>query len=185
MWNKMVVEDINNDGRLDIIAGNIGENNFYKIGDQMLVYDFDANGMMEQIVLQKENGKYYPVHDGDEMFSQMPFLKKKFLYYYRFANASIEEVFEKEVLEGAYKLQLEELKSTIFLNSGTSFTKIYLPYQIQLSSVHAICIDTQSKYLYFGGNTYRVKPQYGRQDASLGWSLSYTNNDKTLDYGKP
>jgi hypothetical protein len=79
LWNKVLIKDFNNDGTMDIAAGNIGENSFYKVGDQMMINDFDGNGMLEQLVLQEENGKYYPVHDCDEVFAQLPFLKKKFL----------------------------------------------------------------------------------------------------------
>jgi enediyne biosynthesis protein E4 len=184
LWNRLLVHDFNNDGKKDILAGNIGLNNFYKVGDKMLVHDFDGNGMLEQIVLQQEGGKYYPVHDGDEIFSQLPFLKKKFLYYYRFANTSIDEIFEKEVLNSSYQLQLEELQTTLYMNEGT-FSKHYLPHEIQYSTVNALSIDSSSNTMYFGGNNYMVKPQYGRQDASLGWQLTYSKNNNTITFNKP
>ncbi len=185
LWNKVLIKDFNNDGIMDIATGNIGENSFYKAGDQMMINDFDRNGMLEQLVLQKENGKYYPVHDCDEVFAQLPFLKKKFLYYYKFANASIEEIFEKEMINSSYKVSLEEVKSTIFLGDNKDFTKQYLPKELQYSTVNALYYDDRSRHLYIGGNNYKVKPQYGRQDASLGWELLINISKKDLTFATP
>lgn len=184
LWNKLLIEDINNNGKKDILAGNIGLNNFYKTGDKMLVNDFDGNGMLEQIVLQQEGGKYYPVLDSDEIFSQLPTLKKKFLYYNKFANASVDEIFEKEILNSSYQVKLEELQTTLYLNNDT-FSKKHLPHEIQYSTVNALCFDNNSSKIYIGGNNYMVKPQYGRQDASLGWELTYSMNNKSINFNKP
>lgn len=173
LWNTLCIIDLNNDGKKDILGGNMGENSFYKPQDKMLVNDFDGNGLMEQLVFQKENGKYYPVHDCDEIFSQLPFLKKKFVFYNKFAKASLEEIFEQKSIESSLLLQIEELKTSVYMNKGAEFVKIELPLEVQYSSVNAMHYDDNEKVVYLGGNNYRVKPQYGRQDASAGWSIQW------------
>jgi hypothetical protein len=60
-WQSLTVTDMNEDGQLDIIAGNFGLNSRLKASEQepvsMYVNDFDNNGRAEQVItyyLQRE-----------------------------------------------------------------------------------------------------------------------------------
>lgn len=46
----------------------------------MYVKDFDGNGSADQIICKSENGKMIPIHDLDELFSQIPSLKRNLLH---------------------------------------------------------------------------------------------------------
>lgn len=52
-WNSIVAGDFNNDGRMDYIVGNLGENAYYRASHAfpMHVYagDFDGNGTYDAI----------------------------------------------------------------------------------------------------------------------------------------
>jgi hypothetical protein len=183
LWNTLTIADINGDEKIDIIGGNMGENSFYRPEDMMLINDFDGNGLMEQFVFQKENGKYYPVHDCDEIFSQLPFLKKKFVFYNKFAKASLQEIFDKELISNALTYKIDELRTTAFINNGKNFDKKAFPHVVQYSSVNSVLFNSAEKTLYLGGNTYRVKPQFGRQDASTGWKIKW--DFKKQDFNPP
>ena len=50
LWNVLEIADVDGDGKEDLIAGNIGENNFFEEGMKMFVADFDSNGSAEQII---------------------------------------------------------------------------------------------------------------------------------------
>jgi hypothetical protein len=43
----------------------------------MFVQDFDGNGTIEQITCQSIDKRHFPIHDIDELYMQMPFMKKK------------------------------------------------------------------------------------------------------------
>ncbi len=183
LWTSLEVADIDNDGDMDIIAGNMGQNSFFKPRMKMFVHDFDGNGFQEQIICQFLKGKYYPIVDKDELISQIPSLKKKLLYYRDYAKADMSSIFSKEQLENTFSQKLEMIESTIFLNENGKFIAYKLPNEIQYAPVYAISasdIDGDGHTdLFFGGNQYLVKPQFGRYDASTGWAIfgPYTNKN--------
>jgi len=175
LWSAMEIIDVDNDGDLDIIAGNIGLNNFFESDMRMYIHDFDNNGFKEQLICKKKDGKYYPIVDKDELISQIPSLKKKLLYYKDYAKANIRSIFSEELLKQAHFIDLKMLKSTVFLNENNKFVPQGLPNEIQYSPIYAISANdiNEDGYvdLFFGGNQYLVKPKFGRYDASMGWAL--------------
>jgi hypothetical protein len=187
LWNTMTTSDIDGDGDEDILCGNVGLNTFYKKGLKMYINDFDANGTKEQIVAYPVEGKYYAIHDPDELYSQMPSLKKKYLGYKNFASADLTKLFSAELLESAYTAELEELRSVVLVNKGGVFDKLYLPSELQYSSIYAfLALKTKNgSKLYAGGNQYKVKPQYGRQDASLGWEINIKKANESVTFAAP
>ena len=124
----------------------MGLNNFYNPGMQLLVNDFDKNGAAEHIVCEEMNNQLYPIHDLDEMFSQLPGLKKKFTFYNDFAKASISDFFDREVIDEALSLKLDELQSVVLINDGnqTDFTMDIMGSS--LPEIFAVrCIKGQQK----------------------------------------
>ncbi|NJB36737.1 FG-GAP repeat domain-containing protein [Croceivirga sp. JEA036] len=187
LWTSLFLQDVDKDGDLDLLAGNIGTNNFFSNDMKMYVGDFDHNGFVEQIICKELNGLYFPIVDKDELIAQIPSLKKKFVYYKDYANTDISQFFSPEVLKNARNLSLTTLESTLFINDGDKFTAQTLPQPLQLSPIYtikAIDIDEDGeKDLIFGGNQFLVKPQFGSYDASRGWVIFGTKNGN-LD-GKP
>jgi hypothetical protein len=173
MWSSLIVSDLDNDGDMDILGGNIGKNTYYKSGLRMYIKDFDGNGFAEQIICHNINGKYYPIVDRDELISQLPGLKNKFLYFKDYATATIEDLFTKDELLDAMVLEVDMVETTLFINKNGKFTKHHLPSEVQYSNISAIeILDADNdgvKDFVLGGNQYLIKPQFGRQDASKGW----------------
>tara|TARA_R110002050_G_scaffold300736_2_gene472089 strand:+ start:6533 stop:9793 length:3261 start_codon:yes stop_codon:yes gene_type:complete len=174
-WKTFKAIDVNNDGNPDIIAGNKGKNSFFKNELRMFVSDFDDNGTVEQIICYKKDNKYYPIVDRDELVSQIASLKQKLLFYKDYANANMQSIFSKEQLEKAIKLDVKKINTTLFINKNNNFIEQKLPNEIQYSNVEAIEVfdvnHDGNLDVFFGGNQYLVKPQFGRQDASQGWLL--------------
>ncbi|SHI65767.1 VCBS repeat-containing protein [Pseudozobellia thermophila] len=175
LWTALGLVDVDNDGDQDVIAGNIGLNNFYEADMRMFISDFDGNGFKEQILCKKKGDAYYPIVDKDELISQIPSLKKKLLYYKDYAQAHMGSLFNKEILDQAVKRDLKILKSLILLNNGGTFTIQDLPDEIQYAPIYAITAEDLNNDgiadLFLGGNQFYVKPQFGKYDGSMGWGI--------------
>ena len=80
-WNCLKIADIDNDGDLDIIAGNEGLNNQMKptTGQPVTVdaADIDNNGSMDAILSYYIQGKSYPMATRDELLDQVLLVKNK------------------------------------------------------------------------------------------------------------
>jgi hypothetical protein len=180
-WNSIIVDVLNNDGKPDIVAGNFGLNSNIKADQthpaKLYIADFDKNGQTECIpVYFKNDGKAYPYYLKDEMESQIPSLKKKFLRYDSYAGKPIGEIFSSEQLNQATMLSVEQTQSAVFMNDGKEqFTMQNLPVMAQLSPVYGIAIcdinGDGKKDIFMGGNFHGLKPQTGRLDASYGTTL--------------
>lgn len=181
-WNRVVSHDLNHDGLPDFVFGNHGQNTFFKQSDRMYVGDFDGNGSIEQIFCTKENGKYYPILDKDDLLSQLPSYKRKLLHFTTYAKMSIDELIPAQFLQTAGVFEVDELNSVLLLSSGDRrYQTIPLPKEAQYSPIHAIKIFDFDKDgindIIAGGNQYLVKPQFGRYDASEGWFFKGTIKD--------
>lgn len=189
LWNVLRLADLNNDGEIDLVAGNHGTNTFLEPKMKMFINDFDKNGSLEQILCVNRNQKYYPVIDKDELITQLPSLKKKIVYYADYAEKDITQILDPTQVDAAYSLRLDQLKSQAFIRNDDSFEPLDLPEEIQYAPVYAIspvCIDENGqKSLYLGGNQYLVKPQFGRYDASKAWRFSFVNQAGELKLNTP
>ncbi|MES2004926.1 MAG: VCBS repeat-containing protein [Bacteroidota bacterium] len=180
-WNCLAIADIDGNGTLDLIIGNFGLNSNIKADAEhparLFVDDFDKNGQTECIpVYYKPDGKAYPYYLKDEMESQLPGLKKRFLKYESYAGKPIEEILTKEQYNHATVLTVEQTQTAVFLNDGKgNFSMQPLPIMAQLSPVFGIAVTDMngdgSNDLFLAGNFYGLKPQTGRLDASYGTSL--------------
>ncbi|MHA7831667.1 MAG: VCBS repeat-containing protein [Flagellimonas sp.] len=186
LWKTLEQADLDNDGDLDLIVGNIGDNSFFKATEesplQMLVGDFDGNGGIEQISCSYIDGKFYPMPMKKDMGKQMPFLLKKYLKFNDYQGQAITDIFDKEQLDNSIKLQIDETSSAIFWNEGGHFTKGVLPMEAQLFPIHAIHTSDVNKDgltdIVLGGNENRAKPQTGIYASGYGLTLLNKSNRK-------
>lgn len=185
-WNTVEVADIDNDGDMDIVAGNLGLNSRLKAAQHkpvdMYVSDFDNNGVVKQIITcPDESGVAYPMVMRPDLLRAMPSLKKKFVKYEQYAGKTIEDVINPEDLAKAVKKEVYTAESAILRNDqkGGAFTFLPLPTEAQLSSIQSI-IPTDYNHdgktdLILAGNFYDVLPEIGRYDAMKGLLLQNIN----------
>jgi hypothetical protein len=186
-WNFVLPFDVDNDGDMDLVAGNLGENSRLKASSEqpvsMYFNDFDNNGVQEQVVTYFVGGKEICFAVKSDLERQMPQLKKKFLYAEDFAKASLGDIFSKEKLVAAKQWITTETRSMLFINNGgEKFTAVPLPWQAQLSPLHsAVARDiNQDGYidLLMAGNYYENNVQLGRSDADFGSILVNNGGSK-------
>ncbi len=187
MWNCLLLEDFNKDGKIDIFAGNIGQNSILSKQHKLFINDFDSNGQIEQILCEAIEDKDFPILDMDEIMGQLPSLKRKYLYYRDYSGAAMSDLFSKELLNNAMVLELDMVESALWWQTKNGFEKQSLPLEVQYSSVHTSFAKDYNQDgnldIFLGGNHFLVKPQFGRQDASKGWLLTgQTTQDKSVTY---
>lgn len=192
-WNTLEAVDIDDDGDIDLMAGNAGLNSRITGSPdkpaKLYVGDFDKNGQIECIpVYYKSDGKAYPYFMKGELQAQIPALKKQFLYFSDYAGKPIEQVFSPEQLKDVTVLHVNETRTTLYLNDGKGhFTNNPLDQMAQLSYIFACHVADLNhdgkKDVFMAGNFYGLKPQAGRFDASYGVTL--LNKPGGFTYLKP
>ncbi len=193
-WNCLTVEDMDGDGKLDLLAGNLGLNSKIRADvdhpASLYTNDFDKNGQTEPVTAYyKTDGKAYPFNLRADLVAQLPYLKKKFLRYDAYAGKSIEEVFTEQELKTSQFLTVDETRTCIFYNMGKGyFFKQPLPIRAQLSPIYTILVSDfnsdKRKDIFLGGNFFGLKPEVGKYDASYGTTFLAKANRK-FDYSTP
>ncbi|WP_138477637.1 VCBS repeat-containing protein [Dyadobacter bucti] len=179
-WSALKVEDVDGDGKKDIIAGNIGLNSQIKVSSsepgELYFADFDKNGSIDPFFCFYIQGKSYPFVSRDELNDQIYPMRKKFPFYKDYANASIKEIFAAEDLAKATRLTVTEARSVCFLNRNGQFQKQVLPLQAQFAPVYAILVRDFDKDgnldLLLLGNKTDNRLKLGSMDANYGCLLS-------------
>lgn len=179
MWNTIAISDIDNNGKLDIIGGNVGENFKWKASFKkpikLYIDDFDKNEQIDPIIFYNFFGDNVPFASKDKLVSQLPFIKKKFLNYNTFSNIKdVEDLLGKPEKEIRLKKEIKELRSMLFLNEGNSFRHLPLPSSAQLSTIEDILIDKidNQKVIIFVGNFLDYVTELGPSDSNSGGILS-------------
>jgi enediyne biosynthesis protein E4 len=179
-YNVVEAHDFNNDGFVDIVAGNHGLNSRFKatVDEPVNLYvaDFDHNGSIEQILTRYDRGESYPLVLRHDLITQIPSLKKKYLYFQNYRGQKIDDIFSKEQLDRAVVLSAFTFETSVWLNNaGKIFEKRKLPVEAQFSPVYAILPDDFDHDgqvdLLIGGNLSRAKPETGIYSGSYGLLL--------------
>jgi len=176
-WQTITVSDINNDGKQDLLLGNVGNNGYLRPDSSNLVKlflnDFDNNGTIDNILTYTVDGKDKPVFLKHDLEGTIPSLKKNNLKHAEYATKTMTDLFTSEVLNRSIVKKFNYSYSCIAINNGNgNFSVQKFPTGIQLSSVNVIrCVDINGDNIedvLTGGNLFDFQPQLERYDASLG-----------------
>jgi hypothetical protein len=186
MWASVTADDVDGDGDTDFIVGNCGYNDqFSKTNKdqpmQLYANDFDGNGTIDPVICYYIQRKSYPMASRDELLDQVVPLKKKYIKYKDYADATIDDIFGKEKVSKSTVLHCDELASGILHNDGKGrFTFNAFPLQAQVSKVFATTTgdfdNDGTKDILISGNFFPYRVQLGRSDASLGLLLKGTGS---------
>ena len=178
-WFSIAEGDVNRDGRMDYMVGNMGENYQYKAKPgapfKLFSKDFDNNGSLDIVLGYYENDTLYPVHNRENSLKQIPGLRNKFKDYHTFGSATLEEIYGEENLEKSVSLDAKTFSSSIFINTGEGFEIVKLPQFAQISAVFGIIYDDFDKDglddMIIAGNLYNSEMETPRNDAGKGLFL--------------
>jgi hypothetical protein len=179
-WNRIKQADLNGDGMMDFVVGNLGLNYKYKASPErpFEVYagDFDKTGTFDiALGYYIGNDVLYPVRGLQCSSQQMPELKDKFHTYQEYGSASIFEVYGDK-LKTALHYKATVFASSILMNKGNGkFELIPLPSLAQIAPISAIAIEdldgNGSPDLLVDGNLYVAEVETGRADGGKGCIL--------------
>jgi len=176
-WNCVNVTDLNHDGHPDIIAGNQGLNTQCKVSDSepagMYYKDFDANGSVDPILCFYIQHKSYPYVSRDELINQISIMRGRFPDYKSYAEATIDQVFTPEEMNGVNYLSANYLSTACFISNKQGRLKaVALPLQAQYAPVFTItAVDYNhdgNNDLLLCGNMNHARMHFGKYDANYG-----------------
>jgi hypothetical protein len=179
-WNTVAAVDLNQDGRLDLVLGNLGLNSFIRASAKeparLYVKDFFGNGTLEQILTFYKKGVSYPLAGRDELVRLIPQLRSKYVSYASFGASRIEDILPAAELRDATVKEARVFASSVALtNRDGTFTLLPLPAVAQFAPIYAAVAEDFDRDgrvdLLVAGNFFGVTPVRGRYDASYGLVL--------------
>ncbi|MGB5320140.1 VCBS repeat-containing protein [Eudoraea sp.] len=189
-WNSLSSADLDNDGDMDYIAGNFGENiNFKAKKDtpvRLYAKDLDDNGMIDPFIsyyLRDSTGvkKEYLYHPWQDMVKQYVGIRKRFNSFGAFGEATLPEIFEEGMLDDAVILEFNYMKSSWIENLGNGEFQLHaFPLEAQIAPVYGILTTDvdQDKLMdiIMVGNDFGMEVQQGPADAFVGLILHNKGN---------
>ena len=175
LWQKINITDLDGDGDLDIVAGNLGLNTRYKASESqpLTCYggDLDNNDFLDPILCMFSEGKNYPVQRKNTLSATLPMVKKKYVKNADYASASVTELFGIEALKNVPKYEVNTLETCVFINENSSFKKVILPIEAQAFPVRAIEYDKTTDRLFIAGSINGMEVINGPNNGGYGLVL--------------
>jgi hypothetical protein len=180
LWFSLAQGDLDGDGDIDFVAGNLGKNAKFKASEEkpFNIYssDFDHNGSLDIVLSTYQGEKNYPVRGRECSSQQMPFIKEKFSTFKAFAEADVNTLYSQEELDKALHYEAKLLHSCYLINNGDgTFEVKKMPMEAQFSPINGIQImdvnnDNHPDILAVG-NHYGAEVETVRYDAGRGVCL--------------
>ncbi len=186
-WYNMKAEDLDGDGRMDLILANRGLNSTIhgNINEPCTIYakDFDNNGSYDAVLGYYIHGKCYPLYSRDQLIDQVPSMRKKFVRYRDYSGKTLDGIFTEAEKKDMDVYKTNFFTSGVLMNEGNGvFRYIPFPEKAQLSNINDVIISDIDKDgikdILVCGNSEDPAVMVGVYDATSALLLKGTGRGK-------
>ncbi len=175
-WNGIVGRDLDNDGDIDYVATNFGQNTKYHATPERPVriyYGRFGGGTEEQIIEAKvaEEG-LLPIRGKSCSQNAMPFIAQKLPTYHDFASSTLLDIYDDNELSSARVFEVNQLNTSILWNQNGTFELAPLPWLAQVAPAFGVVateVNGDAKAdIFLVQNFYTPQRETGRMAGGLG-----------------
>jgi hypothetical protein len=179
-WIKSLqAADVNGDGRMDLLTGNLGLNSKLKASAEKPIWlyhaDFDGNGQADPLIFHYMGEKLVPFGTRDDLIKQIPLLKRKHSSYADYAKSSKPaDLFSADILAKADKRAAVEFRSGTYIQqTDGSFLFSPFPFFAQLSPIQDLAWDESNMRVFIAGNFNDFRVDLGKNTANAFQAFQY------------
>jgi len=179
LWRGVTTGDLNDDGKMDIIASNWGLNSPCQASPSkplaLIHGQLSQPGVADVIETEYDLGRaLVPKRHLHVLAASMPFVLERLANHKTYSQSTLSNLLgDRTVL--ARKVEVNTLASMLFLNRGARFEPVELPLEAQLAPAFAVNIadfDGDGREdLFLSQNFFAMQPEVPRLDAGRGLLL--------------
>ena len=179
-WNSLLPLDMDNDGDMDYMAGNLGLNSHFRAAaeEPLCIHasDYNQDGRIDPMMSHYVQGVNHLGHPRDVLVDQINSMRKRFRSFKEYSEATFEESFLPEELADAYVVCARRFENSWLENIGDGDFRMHaLPMEMQTAPVYGMVTEDFNRDGHHDvlavGNSYSPEVISGRDDASIGWYL--------------